>query len=97
MVSVSGTLKRSFIIALISRSVLWGVVGCACNVSDLDVFCFWICGVSGLSSNSVVGQSFLRSIFNSSSVLVSSEVDLVYCLFLLQFLSGPGNSLLGLF
>ena len=61
----------------VSGSLLWGVAGFACGSSDLDVFCFWICGVSGLSSCFVVCGSSSTSFFDSSSVLASFQVSLV--------------------
>ena len=53
------------------------MAGFACSSSDLDVFCFWICGVSGLSSCFVVWGSSSTSFFDSSSVLASFQVSLV--------------------
>ena len=60
----------------VSQSLLWDVAGFTCGSSDIDVFCFWICGVSGLSSCFVVWGSSSSSFFNSSSVLASFRVSL---------------------
>ena len=66
-----------FSTVFVSGSLLWGVIGFTCGNSNLDVFCFWISGVSGFSSCFVVWESSSTSFFDSSSVLASFRVSLV--------------------
>ena len=60
--------------AEICISGLVGVVSvacapCTCSVSGLDLACFWICEVSGLSSVSSNSCIFITSIFDCNSSL----------------------------